>query len=79
MRQKIFLDLHVVTNAKQSEVVSKNGDAWRVRLAAKPIEGAANETLIKLIAEEFGVAKSCVEITHGHHARHKRVAISLPG
>ncbi|MDD5110161.1 MAG: DUF167 domain-containing protein [Patescibacteria group bacterium] len=74
----VHLDIHVVTNAKQSEVVSKDGSHWRVRLAAKPVEGAANDALVELIAEEFGVAKSLVEIKRGHHSRNKQVIVVVP-
>jgi len=49
-----------------------------VRLAAKPIEGAANDALIELLADEFGVAKSCIQIKHGLRGRNKRVEVLTP-
>jgi len=75
---KVQLDIHVVTNARQSEIVRKDGNTWRVRLAAKPIEGAANDALIELLADEFGVAKSCIQIKHGLRGRNKRVEVLTP-
>jgi uncharacterized protein (TIGR00251 family) len=47
-----------------------------VRLAAPPVEGAANKALIAFLAEAFGVSKSAVRVESGERSRRKRVRIS---
>jgi len=47
-----------------------------VRLAAPPVEGAANKALIAFLAEAFGVSRSAVRVESGERARRKRVRIS---
>jgi uncharacterized protein YggU (UPF0235/DUF167 family) len=47
-----------------------------VRLAAPPIEGAANDLLVGLLAERLGVGRRAVRIISGARSRHKRLAIS---
>jgi uncharacterized protein YggU (UPF0235/DUF167 family) len=47
----------------------------KVRIAAAPEKGAANEALIAVLADHFGVPRSAVAITSGHVARMKLVRI----
>ncbi len=61
---------------------SKNGHAVqadgsvKIRLTAPPVDGAANEALVRYLAEIFHVAKSQVEILSGHTGRQKIVRVS---
>ena len=66
----------VVPRASRSEVVGEHNAALRVRLAAPPVDGAANEELIRVLAQAFGVRKSAVEITAGQVSKRKEVRIS---
>jgi uncharacterized protein (TIGR00251 family) len=50
--------------------------ALAVRLAAPPVEGAANAALIALIAEALGVPRSAVSVATGERSRHKMVRIA---
>lgn len=72
----LTLTLHVRPGAKRSEVVGLHGEALKIRLAAPPIEGRANEALLKFIAESFGVPLRQVELKQGGQSRHKVVAVS---
>ncbi len=72
----LTLTLHVQPGAKRSEVVGLHGEALKIRLAAPPIEGRANEALLKFIAESFGVSLRQVELKQGGQSRHKVVAVS---
>lgn len=72
----LTLTLHVQPGAKRSEVVGLHGEALKIRLAAPPIEGRANEALLKFIAESFGVPLRQVELKQGGQSRHKVVAVS---
>ncbi|MFZ2161435.1 MAG: DUF167 domain-containing protein [Sideroxyarcus sp.] len=72
----LTLTLHVQPGAKRTDVAGLHGEALKIRLAAPPIEGRANEALLKFIAESFGVPLRQVELKQGGQSRHKVVAIS---
>jgi uncharacterized protein YggU (UPF0235/DUF167 family) len=54
-------------------------DAGRlvVRVTAPPVDGAANEALLRLVARELGVARSALRLVSGERARVKRLEVSL--
>ena len=68
----IILRIHVQPGAGRSAVVGRHGDALKVRVAAPPVEGRANEAARALLAEVLGVSKSDVELTSGQSSRTKR-------
>ena len=72
----ITLTLHVQPGAKRSEIAGLHGDALKIRLAAPPIDGRANDALLKFVADLFGVPLRQVELKQGAQSRHKVVAIS---
>jgi uncharacterized protein (TIGR00251 family) len=72
----IQFTVRVVPRSSRSEIVGEHDGALRVRLASPPVDGAANDELVKLLAKEFGVAKSAVEITSGHTSKTKRIRVS---
>lgn len=69
--------LHILVQprASRSEIVGPHGDALKVRLAAPPVDGAANEELIRLLAREYKVPRAAVTILSGHTSRRKTVMI----
>jgi uncharacterized protein (TIGR00251 family) len=76
--QRLILTLHVQPGAKQTEAVGLHGDALKVRLAAPPVEGAANAALIEFLAGIFAVPRCRVTLKHGIKSRRKVVEISHP-
>ncbi len=72
----LTLTLHVQPGAKRTDIAGLHGEALKIRLAAPPIEGRANEALLKFIAETFGVSLRQVELKQGGQSRHKVVAVS---
>lgn len=72
----ITLTLHVQPGAKRSELAGLHGEALKIRLAAPPVEGRANEALLKFIAKLFDVPLRQVELKQGGQSRHKVVAIT---
>jgi len=72
----ITLTLHVQPGAKRSEIAGLHGAALKIRLAAPPVEGRANEALLKFIAEIFAVPLRQVKLKQGAQSRHKVVAVS---
>ena len=69
------LRIHVQPKASRSEFVGLHGDRLKVRISAKPVEGAANKDLVKLIARTAGVAKSAGEIIRGETSREKDIRV----
>ena len=72
----LTLTLHVQPGAKRTEVVGLHGAALKVKLAAPPVEGKANEALLRFIADHFDVPLRNVELKQGGQSRHKVIAIS---
>jgi uncharacterized protein (TIGR00251 family) len=72
----LTLRILVQPRASRSEIVGPHGDALKVRLAAPPVDGAANEELIRLLAREYRVPRSAVSIISGHGSRRKVVEIA---
>lgn len=73
----VLLQVSVVPNAKRTAVDGLHDGALRVRLAAPPIEGRANEALVAWLAKAMGVAKRDVELVRGETSRRKQVAIAV--
>ena len=71
----VALTLHVQPGAKQTAIAGLHGDALKIRLAAPPIEGRANEALLRFIADVFDVPLRSVVLKHGEQSRHKRVEV----
>ncbi len=71
----ITLTLHVQPGAKRSEINGLHGDALKIRLAAPPVDGRANEALLKFIGGLFNVPTRQVELRQGGQSRHKVVSI----
>ena len=72
----LIVDVRVTPRASRSEVVGMQGGMLKVRLTSPPVNGAANEELVKLIAKTFGVPKRDVEIITGQTSKSKRLRIS---
>jgi hypothetical protein len=68
----VVLHVHVQPGAGRSAVVGRHGDALKVRVAAPPVEGRANEATQALLAEALGLDRSDVELTSGTTSRSKR-------
>ena len=75
---RLTLTLHVQPGAKHTEAVGLHGDAMKIRLAASPVEGAANSALVEFLARTFGVPLRQVTLKHGTKSRHKVIEISYP-
>lgn len=72
----IFLELHVQPGASRSQWSGILGDAYKLRIAAKPVDGEANKEICRFLADFFQVAKSSVTITKGLTGCHKTVHVA---
>lgn len=68
----VVLRIHVQPGAGRSAVVGRHGDALKVRVAAPPVEGRANEATRALLADALSVPADDVELTSGQSSRSKR-------
>ena len=75
----VRLTLHVRPRASRTGLAGLHGDAIKVRLAAPPVDGAANAELVRFLAELLGVPKAAVEIVSGETGRRKVVRIQGVG
>ena len=72
----VRIRLHVQPRASRTEAAGLHGGALKVRLAAPPVDGVANEALVRWIAEQLGVARADVALTAGAGSRAKTVEVS---
>lgn len=73
---RITLTLHIQPGAKKTEIAGRHGDALKIRLAAPPVDGKANEALLRFVAETLGLAKSAVLLKSGQTSRRKVLEVT---
>jgi uncharacterized protein len=71
----VRIAVQITPNAKKTEVVGVQGDALKLKLQAQPIEGKANEALVKYLAGVLSVPRGAVTITHGHTNKKKLIEV----
>lgn len=69
------LTLHIHPGAKKTEVAGLHGEALKIRLAAPPVDGKANDALLRFVAEQLDLPRSAVTLKSGQTSRHKVVEI----
>jgi hypothetical protein len=71
----VTLAVRVQPGARKSEVSGMVGNELKVKIASPPVDGAANEALIKFVAELFAVRSSRVALIQGERSRSKVLKI----
>lgn len=74
----ILLNIRLQPRASRDEVKGLQGDAIRIRITAPPVEGKANEYLLRYLAEQFAVPRRQVALLSGSSSRCKRVQVDNP-
>lgn len=69
------LAVRVIPRAKKTAVAGRRGDAWVVRLASPPVDGAANVELIRALSDWLSLPRRAVSLVQGDRSRDKIVAI----
>ena len=67
--------MHAQPGAKKTSVTGLHGEALKIRLAAPPVEGKANEALIAFLAERLGLTRAQVELVRGQTSREKTLHV----
>jgi uncharacterized protein len=71
----VVLSLKVQPRASKNAILGPAGNELRVKVTAPPVDAAANEALVRLVAEHFDCPRSRVELMRGHTSRHKVVKL----
>lgn len=74
----MILQVKVKPNARVSSLRQESDGSWIARVKALPVDGRANEELVRLVAEHFGCPRSAVSIRTGASGRTKRVEVRTP-
>lgn len=69
------ITVKVTPRASRSEIIGCTDGVLKVRISSPPVDGAANEALIKLLSKHFGVSKSSIEIVSGQTSRIKHIRV----
>jgi len=67
--------VQVQPRARHAKVAGRHGDALKLQVKAPPVDGAANEEVVALLAEALGVPRRAVRIAHGSSGRTKLVEV----
>ncbi|MGZ8294422.1 MAG: DUF167 domain-containing protein [Telluria sp.] len=71
----VRLAVQITPNAKKTEVIGVLDEALKLKLQAQPIEGKANEALVRYLAGVLAVPRSAVVITHGLTSKRKLIEV----
>src|SRR6266850_1844929 len=71
----IILSVKVQPRASANSIEGPLGSELRIKVTAPPVDSAANEALIRLLAEKLNCARHQVELVRGHTSRHKTVKL----
>jgi uncharacterized protein (TIGR00251 family) len=72
----VEIDVRVIPRARKTQLGGVRDGALVVRLAAPPVEGAANEALVDYFAALLGLPRRAVRIVSGERGRRKRIALA---
>jgi len=72
----VVITVRVIPRASRSCVAGTRGNALLVRLTAPPVDGAANDELVQVLATALGVSRRAIDLVSGERSRLKRVRVS---
>jgi uncharacterized protein len=71
----LFLHVKVVPRSARNEIVEAVGNELKVKIAAPPVDSAANEELIQFLADVLKCPRGAVQVHRGSTSRHKTLSI----
>lgn len=71
----VRVEVYIQPRAAKSELAGMHGDSVKIRIAAPPVDNAANQALIEFMAERLGIAKRRVRVVSGATSRKKVLEI----
>ena len=76
--KSLLINCHLQPRASKDEFAGLHGGSLKIRIKAPPIDGKANDYLMKFLAKQFGVSKRNITIIKGELSREKRIRIDQP-
>jgi uncharacterized protein (TIGR00251 family) len=73
--KEIFLKVYLQPRSSKNEMIGPYRDGIKIKVTAPPVEGKANEALIKILVKEFKISASSIEILKGRNSREKIIRI----
>lgn len=71
------ITVRVIPNASKSEIAGREGSVWKIRLAAPPVDGKANDSLIRFLADRLDLAPSEIDLVKGHSSKTKILSVPM--
>ena len=71
----VLLSVKLQPRASANEIGEALGSELRIKVTAPPVEAAANEALLQLLAQQLHCPRNRVDIVRGHTSRHKTVKL----
>ena len=71
----VFLSVKLQPRASANEIGGALGNELRIKVTAPPVDAAANEALVKLLAQRLDCPRNRVELVRGHTSRHKTIKL----
>ncbi len=71
----VLLAVKLQPRASKNEILGALGEELRIKVTAPPVDAAANEALVRLLAETFDCPRGKVELVRGHTSRHKTIKL----
>ncbi len=73
--EDIIIKVHANPKSSKNQIVGWKEDVLYIKITAPPVEGAANEAIVKFLSKELKIKKSQVSLASGDHSREKRFII----
>ena len=71
----VLLSVKLQPRASRNEIGEPLGNELRIKVTAPPVDAAANEALVRLLAETLGCARNRIELVRGHTSQHKVIKL----
>ncbi len=71
----VCLQVKAVPRSSRNQIGETLGDRLKIRITAPPVDSAANEELLKFLAKQLSLSKSCVQLLRGQASRNKTLLI----
>ena len=68
--------VRVIPRSSTTEIVGEHDDALKIKLKSPPVDGAANEELIRFLSKLLAIPKASIDIVSGKTSRSKRIRVS---
>ncbi|OGI08465.1 MAG: YggU family protein [Candidatus Melainabacteria bacterium RIFCSPLOWO2_02_FULL_35_15] len=78
-KNRLAINIYVVPRSSKSEIIGIYNDSLKIKLKSPPVDNAANEELIRFLADKLKIPKKNIEITKGRNQKKKIISIEQYG